>query len=410
VSDFFSELDARPVLVFFAGLLIGRFLNLCIVRFPQNDYFTGQLKLLWEGPRDCPGCGRTRRWWQMLPVISWRPAWGRCVNCGRRLPRRFAFVEILTGGLLAALYTREVLWAGATPTVTAHLHFLYFGVLICALIVGTFIDIDLKIIPDGSTLPAMLVGVVGGFLLVDVHLTEVWYQEPYMGLFDELVPQNWTWLTRLKGRPEYIADWPHLHGLAVSLAGLIVGGAIVWSVRILGEWVLGREAMGFGDVILLAMIGSFMGWQATAMVFFMAPLFALLAVVLSWMFWRHREIPFGPYLSMAAIATLFGWKWIWPRTEQIFSLGIYLPVVSLVMLSSLVVLLLGMRLVQKLLGIEPPPEQEWIEEWTAGDQNAYLAGEVTDQDQGQWRREQWPGIESGRGSLHRRRWRGGPPY
>lgn len=162
--------------------------------------------------------------------------------------------------------------------------------------------------------------------------------------------------------------------------------------------------MGFGDVILLAMIGSFLGWQAAAIVFFLAPLFALVTVLLSWIFLRNREIPFGPYLSLAAVVVLLFWKEIWANTEQIFSLGVFLPVIGLVMLTALASLLGLLRGVQRLFGIEPT--EELIEEWTPGDQLSYLASEVIDPDQGQWQRAPWPGRDTGRGRAHYRQWRG----
>ena len=72
---------------------------------------------------------------------------------------------------------------------------------------------------------------------------------------------------------------PHWAGLGSGLAGIVIGGGLVWLVRILATAAMHQEAMGFGDVTLLAMIGAFLGWQAAVIVFFLAP---LAAVVLPW--------------------------------------------------------------------------------------------------------------------------------
>ena len=71
------------------------------------------------------------------------------------------------------------------------------------------------------------------------------------------------------------AGGPHWDGLLTALVGMAAGGGLVWLVRIIGTAALGREAMGFGDVTLMAMIGAFLGWQACLLVFFLAPLAGL---------------------------------------------------------------------------------------------------------------------------------------
>ena len=114
---------------------------------------------------------------------------------------------------------------------------------------------------------------------------------------------------------------PHWAGLASSLAGIVVGGGLVWIVRILAGAVLHREAMGFGDVTLLAMIGAFLGWQAAVVVFFLAP-FAGAVVGLSRLLFRtEHEIPYGPFLCLAAAGTVLAWPTIWDISERYFAVG-----------------------------------------------------------------------------------------
>jgi len=99
----------------------------------------------------------------------------------------------------------------------------------------------------------------------------------------------------------------HWLGLASSLMGLAVGGGIVWSIRLVGSWAMQVEAMGFGDVTLMAMIGSFIGWHASVAAFFLAPLAAIVIVLIQFVITRDRATPFGPYLCAGTVLTLVFW-------------------------------------------------------------------------------------------------------
>ena len=121
----------------------------------------------------------------------------------------------------------------------------------------------------------------------------------------------------------WVRGGPHWIGMASGLAGIAIGGGLVWIVRILGSAVMGREAMGFGDVTLLAMIGAYLGWQAAIVVFFLAP-FAAIAIGVGRLLLRgEREIPFGPFLCLATAATVLAWPMIWGSdlADKSFSLG-----------------------------------------------------------------------------------------
>jgi len=114
----------------------------------------------------------------------------------------------------------------------------------------------------------------------------------------------------------------------------------------LGTAVLRREAMGFGDVTLMAMIGSFLGWQPCLIVFFFAPFAALLVGAFSLIVHRESEIPYGPFLCVIAVAVVVCWATVWERAEPIFALGWLLPIVLLMCLALMVPLLMLMRLVR----------------------------------------------------------------
>lgn len=135
-----------------------------------------------------------------------------------------------------------------------------------------------------------------------------------------------------------------------SLVGLAVGGCMIWAVRIVGGWSLGREAMGFGDVTLLAMIGAFLGWQVCLLVFFLAPFAGLVIGIGRWAFRLGNEIWYGPFLCLAAVGVIVSWAslWLWlsPRLLMIFQLGwiaIAMLGVSLGIMALLLILLRFLR-------------------------------------------------------------------
>ncbi len=108
-----------------------------------------------------------------------------------------------------------------------------------------------------------------------------------------------TWVWTLGGAP-----W---EGLATSLVGLAVGGGVIWAIRIVATWALNVEAMGFGDVTLMAMIGAMIGWQAALVAFFLSPFAAIAIVLVRYVITRDTYTPYGPYLCAGTVLTLVRW-------------------------------------------------------------------------------------------------------
>jgi prepilin signal peptidase PulO-like enzyme (type II secretory pathway) len=109
-----------------------------------------------------------------------------------------------------------------------------------------------------------------------------------------------------------------------SVMGIGLGGGLVWSFRIVASGVLGQEALGFGDVTLMAMVGAFFGWQIVLIAFFLAPLFGIILVLLIWVLTRDGTIPFGPYLAAATAYTALDWSRVWDSVSPAFpSVGLY---------------------------------------------------------------------------------------
>jgi leader peptidase (prepilin peptidase)/N-methyltransferase len=128
-------------------------------------------------------------------------------------------------------------------------------------------------------------------------------------------------------------------GLLTSLVGLAGGGAIVWIVRLVGTAALKREAMGFGDVTFMMMVGTFLGWQACVIIFFISPLAAVLVGVLQAVLKSDDELPYVPYLALGTLFVIIAWAAVWNRVEFAFQLGWLMPTVLVVCFTLLGVLL-----------------------------------------------------------------------
>ena len=128
----------------------------------------------------------------------------------------------------------------------------------------------------------------------------------------------------------------HWIGLLTSLLGMVVCGGIVWIVRIVGTAALQREAMGFGDVTLMMMIGTIVGWQPAVMIFFVAPFTGILVGVLQLVLKRDDEIPYGPFLCLGTLIVIIWWPQFWSYPVQdMFGVGWLIPTVLLVGFSML---------------------------------------------------------------------------
>jgi len=415
--------------VFVIGTVVGSFLNVCIYRIPTKDDFWASLKAIVYPPSKCPRCFHQIPGRFNIPILGWLILRGRCYHCSMGISWRYPAIELGNGLLWALVYWMQIPaeygstfadssshgvygpMAGTgwlSPMALLHWRYLYHMVLIEALVVASFIDLDTMQIPDGCTLPAMLAGVVGAGAVGRMWLAPVWHQSPRITHDLRWVLPDWMdQFFMSQSVPEWVAAWPHLHGLAVSVVGLVVGGGVTWLMRILGYWALRREAMGLGDVVLMAMIGSFLGWQASIMVFFMAPMFALVVVILSWIFRRERELPFGPYLSLAGLYTVLNWKALWGNFEQIFGSGPLLITVAIIISLLFAITMRLMRIVLEALDIAAYDEEDLYEDWTSADQLTHFMGETVDPNQGRWPESRWPGRDSGRGWSQYDNWRHG---
>jgi leader peptidase (prepilin peptidase) / N-methyltransferase len=230
------------------GLVLGSFLNVVIHRLPR------EMSLL--RPRShCPGCGTLVRWYDNVPVLSYFALRGRCRGCRTPISPRYPLVELACGALLASCVARfGVSVVGAEAIV-----------LVLLLLPLAFIDLEHHLLPDVLTLPGIACGLafsaVGG-----------------------LAP------------------------LRDAAIGAVIGGALPYLVIVVYRLIRGVEGMGLGDVKLLAMAGAFLGWQGVLLTLGLGScLGAVVGVILiaTGKGGRDTELPFGVFLALAAIVTLF---------------------------------------------------------------------------------------------------------
>ena len=235
------------------GAMWGSFLNVCIFRLPREQSIVR--------PRSrCPGCRHPIAWYDNIPLISQALLRGRCRHCRATISWRYPVVEALTGVLTVAVLSRF----GVGPVGVIYLAFVY------ALIVASFVDLEFQIIPDEISLGGLAVGVVLSLLVPSLHDTA-----------------------------------SRLIALERSVIGLLVGGAWLYGTGCLGELLFRKEAMGGGDVKLLAMAGSILGWKTVTVCFFLSPVLALIPGLFVLLVKRSHVIPYGPFLSLGLVASLF---------------------------------------------------------------------------------------------------------
>ncbi len=241
------------------GLIIGSFLNVCIIRMPQS-------KSIILPRSHCPICGEHLRPQDNIPVLSWIFLKGRCRTCAQAIPLTYPLVELLTALVAWLCFRRFIPDAQAINAANITAWVIYFGFL-ANLIVITFIDLRHKIIPDETSIFAVPVGIASILLL------------SMLG-FDGWLALSW------KG----------------AVLGAVAGGGFFGLVAITGLFALGREALGLGDVKLLAMIGAFIGaLPGVWMVVLLGSLFGSVLGIATVVVKRQRAtLAFGPPLALAA--------------------------------------------------------------------------------------------------------------
>ncbi|MCL5044426.1 MAG: prepilin peptidase [Deltaproteobacteria bacterium] len=274
---------AVAVVIFFAGASVASFATLAAYRLPRG------LSVVRPGSL-CPLCGKPLGLWAKIPVVSYLALRGRCAMCGGPIGVRHLVAELGLGA--AAVY---LFWAFPASSALARF------VLVSALLVCSLVDYDWRLIPNAVTMPGMVVGVAAGSWM----MPEVGWKE--------------------------------------SLIGLGVGAGVLYLTGEAYRLVRRREGVGLGDVFLTGMAGAFLGWRGA---FFTLVAGSLLGTLFGLIFAFARapqpgseetaetavpasgsstpsaasilgtELPFGPFLSLAAgwyalFGPLMGAKGLW---------------------------------------------------------------------------------------------------
>ena len=279
-NDWMDDAWVFGAVLFVLGSIIGSFLNVCIHRIPQRQS-------LITPPSSCH-CGERIPWRFNLPCVSWLLLRGKAACCQRSIPFRYFAVEVLAGALFAYAGLHFEDKDPYALFVSANLFFA------CILVCATFIDLEHMIIPDRLSVGGAVVGVALAFSF----------------------PVLWGWS----------GDGlvPRMAGGTEALLGLLVGSGILYWVGVFAETLLRREAIGQGDVKLLGCVGAFCGWEGALFSIFGGALVGTMLLLPITMLASGSkrgapdgeaqsekigwgvEVPFGPFLALAALLYQFG--------------------------------------------------------------------------------------------------------
>lgn len=240
-----------PVFIF--GMMMGSFLNVCIYRLPKNE------SIVWPGSH-CQSCQKPIAWYDNVPVLSYFLLGGKCRGCKAKFSSQYAVIEVLTGLVFIAFV------AAFGFSFKAGIYLLFT----LALLVVSAIDWEHRIIPDEISLPGIILGLVLSAVFPEMHGSHFW-----------------------------------VYGLRESFIGMLAGGLFLYVLGTAAEKILKKEAMGGGDVKLLAMIGAFIGWQGVLWTVFVSSLVGSIAGFISILKSGDRYIPYGPFLALAAVLYIF---------------------------------------------------------------------------------------------------------
>jgi leader peptidase (prepilin peptidase) / N-methyltransferase len=258
-----------PLGAFLFGLVIGSFLNVCILRIPAG-------KSIVLPASSCLKCGKGIAPYDNIPVLSWIFLGGKCRNCKTRISAMYPAVELLTGLLFLACYFVF------GPTVEG----VKWAVFAALLVVLTITDFRERILPDEVNFFGLGAGLLFSLFSKPLDGTALWISNRW---FDFPPPQ------------------PAL-SFVDSLLGAAVGSGFLWIVAE-GYFLLrGREGMGLGDVKMMAAVGAFLGLQRTVLTIMAGSLLGsvigILLIAISKK-GRDYELPFGTFLGAGALLVVF---------------------------------------------------------------------------------------------------------
>jgi leader peptidase (prepilin peptidase)/N-methyltransferase len=257
------------IYAFVLGLIIGSFLNVCILRIPEGESVAK--------PRSrCPGCHKPVAFYDNIPVVSWLLLGGKCRHCKARISPMYPAIELLTGLLFYAAY--RVFGLNVTGAKWA----LFSAVLVVLAVT----DIRVRLLPNVVNLTGAIIGLLLSFFVAPTDGTALWLANK---VFAFPPPQA-----------------------ALSFADAVIGGAagagLLW---IVGEGYFklrGREGMGLGDVKMMGMAGIFLGLKRTMLTILVGSVLGSvigIVLILATRKGRDYELPFGAFLAGGALLVVY---------------------------------------------------------------------------------------------------------
>lgn len=247
------------------GLLWGSFANVCIYRWPPTEEHPKGRSVVAPASH-CAACKTPIRWYDNVPLLSYLWLRGKCRACGAQFSPRYLLVEALTGALFGCAWWFTLGTGGMYDSFDLRLlRFFVDALFVWVMVVITFIDIDHMLILDKITLPSIVV-----FYGLSLALLHPWWE---------------------------------------GLIGIAIGYGVPWLIGTLYYLIRKREGLGLGDTKLLALVGALLGWKGVLVSLFGGSLIGSMLSIVILMRTRKdlttSELPFGPYLAMAAVFYLF---------------------------------------------------------------------------------------------------------
>jgi len=255
--------------VFLMGLIIGSFLNVCILRIPAGQSVV-------RPSSRCPQCHAEIKAYDNIPVLSWLFLGGECRGCKTKISPLYPSIELLTGVLFVVCY---LLFGDSLATAK-------WGVFSALLVVLTATDIRERILPDVVNLTGFVMGLLFSIFMVPTDGASLWLSN----LMFEFPP------------PRAVLS------VVDALMGAAVGAGLLW---IVGEGYFkfrGKEGMGLGDVKMMGMVGAFLGVKRTLLTVLLGSLLGSvigILIVLATRKGRDYELPFGAFLAAGALLVIY---------------------------------------------------------------------------------------------------------
>ena len=297
-----------PILFFLFGISVGSFLNVCILRIPED------ISIISPASR-CPRCGVPIKPYDNIPVLGWFLVGGKCRNCHLPISPMYPIIEFLTGALFVLTY---YLFGITLPAFK-------FLILACLLIILIVTDLRVRLLPDAITWFGFGVGLVFSTRVPPGGIAFAWLRHHHLPIM--------------------------MTGFLNALLGAALGSLLLLTAAMVYKLVRKREGMGMGDVKMMAMVGTFLGIKGTFLTILIGTLLGSLIGIsvvsslflagwqrklaerahrrglgglasLRWMLASQYQLPLGSFLGVAALLVVYLVPWLLRASSNFYLHGI----------------------------------------------------------------------------------------